>query len=127
MLVLFVGIGIAGYPAFSEYWNSLHQSRAIMGYAERVAEMTNEEYDAIWESALDYNQRLLEKHNRWAIDDDYLDDYETQLNVDATGNMGFISIPKIDVNLPIYHGTSDAVLQTSIGHITGTSLPVESK
>ena len=126
VLILFVGIGIAGYPAFSEYWNSLHQSRAIMGYAERVAEMTNEEYEAIWDAALDYNQRLLEKPNRWAIDDDYLDDYESQLNVDSTGNMGYISIPKIDVNLPIYHGTSDAVLQTSIGHITGTSLPAGS-
>ena len=123
VLILFIGIGIAGYPAFSEYWNSLHQSRAIMGYAERVAEMGNEEYDRIWESSLDYNRRLLEKPNRWAIDDDHLDDYESQLNIDATGNMGYITIPKIDVNLPIYHGTSDAVLQTSIGHITGTSLP----
>ena len=126
VLILFIGIGILGYPSFSEYWNSLHQSRAIMGYAERVAEMTNEEYDAVWNSALDYNRRLLDLPNRWAIDDDYLDDYESQLNVDATGNMGYISIPRIDVNLPIYHGTSDAVLQTSIGHITGTSLPVGS-
>ena len=124
--ILLLGIGIAGYPAFSEYWNSLHQSRAIMGYAERVAEMSNEEYDRIWEAALDYNLRLLGQTNRWAIDEDYLEDYESQLNVDATGNMGFISIPKIDVNLPIYHGTSDAVLQTSIGHITGTSLPAGS-
>ena len=126
VLILFIGIGILGYPSFSEYWNSLHQSRAIMGYAERVAEMTNEEYDAVWNSALDYNRRLLDLPNRWAIDDDYLDDYESQLNVDATGNMGYISIPRIDVNLPIYHGTSDAVLQTSVGHITGTSLPVGS-
>ena len=126
VLILFIGIGILGYPSFSEYWNSMHQSRAIMGYAERVAEMTNEEYDAVWNSALDYNRRLLDLPNRWAIDDDYLDDYESQLNVDATGNMGYISIPRIDVNLPIYHGTSDAVLQTSIGHITGTSLPVGS-
>ena len=126
VLILFIGIGIAAYPVFSEYWNSLHQTRAIMGYAERVAEMTNEEYEQVWNAALDYNQRLLEKPNRWAIDSDYLDDYETQLNVDATGNMGYISIPKIDVNLPVYHGTSDTVLQTSIGHITGTSLPAGS-
>ena len=126
VLILFIGIGIAAYPVFSEYWNSLHQTRAIMGYAERVAEMTNEEYEQVWNAALDYNQRLLDKPNRWAIDSDCLDDYETQLNVDATGNMGYISIPKIDVNLPVYHGTSDTVLQTSIGHITGTSLPAGS-
>ena len=126
VLILIIGIGIAGYPAFSEYWNSLHQSRAIMGYAERVAEMTNEEYEKVWNAALDYNLRLLDMPNQWAIDSDCLDDYEMQLNVDATGNMGYISIPKIDVNLPIYHGTSDPVLQTSIGHITGTSLPAGS-
>ena len=126
VLILFIGIAIAGYPAFSEYWNNMHQSRAIMGYAERVAEMTNEEYETVWNAALRYNERLLDMPNRWAIEGEDLDYYETQLNVDATGNMGFISIPKIDVNLPIYHGTSDAVLQTSIGHITGTSLPAGS-
>ena len=126
VLILIIGVCIAGYPAFSEYWNSLHQSRAIMGYAERVAEMTNEEYEKVWKAALDYNRRLLDKTNRWAVDDDCLEDYEMQLNVDATGNMGYISIPKIDVNLPVYHGTDDAVLQTSIGHITGTSLPAGS-
>ena len=126
VLILIIGIGIAAYPVFSEYWNSLHQTRAIMGYAERVAEMSNEEYEQVWNAALDYNERLLDKPNRWAIDSDCLDDYETQLNVDATGNMGYISIPKIDVNLPMYHGTSDTVLQTSIGHITGTSLPAGS-
>ena len=126
VMILLIGAGIAGYPAFSEYWNSLHQSRAIMGYAERVAEMSNEEYERILSAAVDYNQRLLEMPNRWAQDDDTLADYEEQLNVDATGNMGFITIPKIDVNLPLYHGTSDNVLQTSIGHIVGTSLPVGS-
>ena len=128
VLILLVGIAIAGYPAFSEYWNSLHQSRAIMGYAERVAELSNEDYEKIWTAALGYNWRIRRTENRWSVekDDKMLDDYESQLNVDATGNMGFISIPKIDVNLPIYHGTSEAVLQTSIGHIPGTSLPAGS-
>jgi len=128
VLILLIGLGIMAYPSFSEYWNSLHQSRAIMGYAERVAEMTNEEYEYIWNAALKYNKDLLAMPNRWLIeqDDALLDAYEEQLNIEATGNMGFISIPKIDVNLPIYHGTSDAVLQTSIGHITGTSLPAGS-
>ena len=128
VMILLVGAGIAAYPAFSEYWNSMHQSRAIMGYAERVAEMTNEEYEVIWDSAVEYNRRLLELPNRWVVDvdEELAEDYNAQLNIEATGNMGFISIPKIDVNLPIYHGTSDAVLQTSIGHIAGTSLPAGS-
>ena len=126
VLILLIGIGIVAYPSFSEYWNSMHQSRAIMGYVERVAEMSNEEYNAILDAAVEFNRELPERPNQWAMDDEYLDNYESQLNFDGTGNMGFISIPKIDVNLPIYHGTSDAVLQTSIGHITGTSLPVGS-
>ena len=126
VLILLAGVAIAGYPAFSEYWNSMHQSRAIMGYAERVAELSNDEYLSVWEDALDYNRRLSQDPNPWAMTDEDVDDYERQLNVDGTGNMGFIYIPKIDVNLPVYHGTSDAVLQTSIGHIDGTSLPAGS-
>ena len=126
VLILLAGVAIAGYPAFSEYWNSMHQSRAIMGYAERVAELSNDEYLSVWEDALDYNRRLSQDPNPWAMTDEDVDDYERQLNVDGTGNMGFIFIPKIDVNLPVYHGTSDAVLQTSIGHIDGTSLPAGS-
>ncbi len=126
VLILLAGVAIAGYPAFSDYWNSMHQTRAIAGYAERVAELTNDEYITVWENALDYNRRLAFDPNPWAMSDEDIDDYERQLNVDGTGNMGFISIPKIDVNLPVYHGTSDAVLQTSIGHIDGTSLPAGS-
>ena len=111
VLILLVGAGIAGYPAFSDYWNSMHQSRAIMGYAERVAELSNEEYKEVLDAALDYNRQLADSPNQWKMNDEQMDDYDGQLNVDGTGNMGFISIPKIDVNLPIYHGTSDAVLQ----------------
>ena len=126
VLILLAGVAIAGYPAFSDYWNSMHQTRAIAGYAERVAELTNDEYITVWKNALDYNRRLASNPNPWAMSDEDIDDYERQLNVDGTGNMGFISIPRIDVNLPVYHGTSDAVLQTSIGHIDGTSLPAGS-
>ncbi len=128
VLILLTGAAIMAYPAFSEYWNGMHQSRAIMGYAQRVAELTNEEYESIWSSALEYNERLTKLPNRWLVehDEDLKADYETQLNADGTGNMGYITIPKINVNLPLYHGTSDSVLQTSIGHIAGTSLPAGS-
>ncbi len=128
LLIFFIGLGIVAYPTFSEYWNRMHQSRAITTYAERVAELNNEEYEKILNAALDYNRRLLDLPNRWMIEDDeeLSEDYNEQLNVDGTGNMGFISIPKIDANLPLYHGTGDAVLQTSVGHIVGTSLPVGS-
>lgn len=123
LIIFFVGLGLLIYPAFSEYWNSFHQSRAIIGYAEKVANLDKEKYDAIWNSALEYNERLLAMANHWAIEEEDLLDYDSQLNVDGTGNMGYISIPKADVNLPLYHGTSESVLQTSVGHIVGTSLP----
>ena len=60
VLILLIGLGIFFYPSFSEYWNSLHQSRAILGYAERVAEMSNEEYETIWNASIEYNERLLD-------------------------------------------------------------------
>ena len=124
--ILILGICIAGYPTFSDYLNSLRQSRAIKVYEERVAEFSNEEYKRIWDAAIDFNRRLPEKENRWVVTEEDTEEYGRQLNVDATGNMGSISIPKINVNLPIYHGTSDDVLQTAIGHVWGTSLPVGS-
>ncbi len=123
VIIFFTGLGLLIYPAFSEYWNSFHQSRAIIGYAEKVANLDKEKYDAIWNSALEYNERLLQMPNHWAIEEEELADYDSQLNVDGTGNMGYISIPKADVNLPLYHGTSESVLLTSVGHIVGTSLP----
>ena len=106
LLILLIGAAIAGYPAFSDYWNSMHQSRAIMGYAERVAEMNNEEYEKIWNDSLEYNRKLAADPNPWDMSDEDMDEYEKQLNFDGTGNMGFISIPKINVDLPLYHGTS---------------------
>ena len=123
LLILFIGLGLLIYPPFSEYWNSFHQSRAIISYAEKVANLDKEKYEQIWNAALEYNQRLVEKTNHWAMDEAEVAEYDSELNVDGTGNMGFISIPKADVNLPLYHGTSEGVLQTSVGHIEGTSLP----
>ena len=125
-LVLVIGMGLLIYPPFSEYWNSFHQSRAIISYAEKVANLDKEKYEQIWNAALEYNRTLTGKSNHWAIDDAEQEAYDAQLNVDGTGNMGFISIPRANINLPLYHGTNESVLQTSVGHIEGTSLPVGS-
>ena len=123
-LVFLIGLGLLVYPAFSDYWNSFTQSRAIATYAETVATLDTEKYAAILDSALAYNARIAENGINWLPEEEELAAYEAELNVDGTGNMGYIEIPKIGVNLPVYHGTSETVLQTSIGHITGTSLPV---
>ena len=123
VLALIIGLGLLIYPSFADYWNSFVQSRAIVSYAEAVANLDTDKYVAIWEKALEYNQRLAVTGIQWMPDEEQLADYDSQLNVTGTGNMGYIDIPKINVSLPIYHGTSEAVLQTSIGHLTGTSLP----
>lgn len=122
--LLVVGLCLIGYPSFSDYWNSFHQSRAIMSYAETVANMDQDKYDALIQAAEDYNAALAKTGINWQMTDEQQEKYDSLLNFDGTGNMGYINIPKINVELPIYHGTSDSVLQTSIGHLEETSLPV---
>ena len=122
--VLAVGIGLLAYPSFSDYWNSFHQSRAVMSYAEQVADMNTEEYGIILDAAHAYNERLAENGINWVMSDEERQSYEEQLNVSGNGVMGYIKIQKIDVTLPIYHGTDESVLQSSIGHLEQSSLPV---
>ena len=74
LLILLIGAAIAGYPAFSEYWNSMHQSRAIMGYAERVAELSNEEYMDVWNDSLEYNRKMASDPNPWDMTDEEMAD-----------------------------------------------------
>lgn len=121
---MLLGIGILLYPSFSNWWNSLHQSRAVMDYAQNVSQLSTEQYQQIISAAEDYNARLAQTGELWQMNDEQTAEYDSLLNVDGTGIMGYITIPKINIQLPIYHGTDDAVLQTSIGHLAGTSLPV---
>lgn len=121
---LLVGIGLLLYPSFADYWNSFHQSRAVMSYAEHVSDMNAEEYDRLLAEARDYNGRFVEDGLDWHMTEEDRAAYESALNVDGNGIMGYIKIPKIDVMLPIYHGTEEKVLQTSIGHLESSSLPV---
>ena len=123
VLALVFGLGLLAYPTFSDYWNSFTQSRAIVSYAEAVASLDAEMYEAIWNNALAYNAALAETGVQWLPGEEQLADYESQLNVAGSGSMGYIEIPKISVSLPIYHGIEESVLQTSIGHLAGTSLP----
>ena len=123
VLILLAGLGLLIYPSFSDYWNSFHQSRAIMTYMESVGKMDTSAYDAIMASARAYNATLDTGEFRWFLTDEEKEVYNAELNFNNNGNMGFITIDKIHVQLPIYHGTSESVLQTSIGHIEWTSLP----
>ncbi len=124
VMAFFIGVGLLIYPTFSDYWNSFHQSRAIMTYASDISKLPTEEYEKAIASAEDYNAALAKQGVLWNMTDAQADAYDAELNVAGTGVMGYLDIPKIGVRLPVYHGTSDTVLQTSIGHIEGSSLPV---
>ena len=126
-IALAVGTFLLVYPKASEYWNSFTQSRSIMGYAEQVAQMSTAEYAKFITDAEEYNAKLAENGNEWHMTQGQKKVYESRLTFDSTGVMGYIDIPKLGTKLPIYHGTSDAVLQTSIGHLAETSLPVGGK
>lgn len=86
--------------------------------------MDAEEYERMWNDAVEYNKALLSKSNRYNMTDEQRKEYESVLDVTGTGIMGYIEIPSIDVSLPIYHGTNESVLQIAIGHIESSSLPV---
>lgn len=124
ILVFIIGLSLLLYPTVSDYWNSFHQSRAIATYTETIATLENEEYQKVLEAARVYNQNLKIKEGSLALTEEELEEYNRQLNVGGDGVMGYVEIPSIDVHLPIYHGTDEAVLQVAIGHIEGTSLPV---
>jgi sortase A len=122
--MLFVGLSLLLYPTISDYWNSFHQSRAIAGYAERVAKLDEVDYQKMLNDAKEYNTRLHSKLNRWVLSDDEKKEYENILNVSGTGIIGYVEIPEISVSLPIYHGTDEGVLQVAVGHIEGSSFPI---
>ena len=124
LLAMLVGAVLLIYPSASDYWNSFHQTQAVMRYAEEVARMSEAEYSRMIGAAADYNLRLSRRGIDWMAGDEYLEEYNSLLNISGTGIMGYIDIPKINVKLPIFHGTDEKILQTSIGHLQETSLPV---
>lgn len=120
---LLAGALLLLYPTVSDYWNSFHQSRAIASYAEQVADLDDNTYDQIWADARAYNETLDNSTSRFVMTEEQKKIYEALLNIADNGIMGYIEIPKIKCNLPIYHGTDEAVLQIAIGHVQGSSLP----
>ena len=124
ILILLLGLSLLLYPTISEYWNSLHSSQAIAGYSEKVASLDKEDYGHIWEDAHIFNEGIHKRSNVFSLDDAEKEIYNKTLNLTGNGIMGYIEIPEIDCILPIYHGTSDTVLQIAVGHLEWTSLPV---
>lgn len=123
VIVMLIGLSLLLYPTFSDWWNSRHQSYAIASYTQQVAVMDNDKYREWWDSARAYNESLLDRENTFLLNDDQIAAYENELNFGENGIMGYVEIPTINVSLPIYHGTEEAVLQVAVGHLEWTSLP----
>lgn len=124
VVIFLAGVGIMAYPTVSDMWNSLHQSRLVGEYQETIAGLSEEEYEALLDQADQYNRHLLELPFPFLSYGDLQAEYESALNVTGNGMIGYVTIDKISVELPIYHGTSDTVLNTSAGHLEGSTLPV---
>ena len=126
-LILIIGLSLLLYPTFADWWNSFHSSRAIANYSEQVANLDEDQYDALWNEAREYNQSLLDRTNSFVLTNEQVAEYNELLNVGANGIMGYIEIPSLKVVLPIYHGTDEGVLQVAIGHLQWSSLPIGGK
>ena len=121
-----VGISILLYPAFSNYWNKKTQSRAIADYESVLEKLDENDYNVIFERAHAYNKALYET-NYPLIDYKNVPGYDDTLSVSNNDMIGYLKIDRIGVELPIYHGTSDDVLNKGVGHMEGSSLPVGGK
>lgn len=129
VLFFIAGLGVFNYPVISTLYNQLHEGTVMASYDETVAKMEQEELDALYKQAQDYNRKIAEEgptvqdafEQGETVEDEL---YNQALNMEGSGVMGSIEIPKIHVFLPIYHGTSSDVLEVGVGHLQGSSLPV---
>ncbi|MGT2757744.1 class C sortase [Streptococcus ovuberis] len=125
LFIFFIGLSLLLYPTISDYWNSLHQSKAVAGYVDQVNQLSENDTSKILEEAQRYNaflsQNTIPDLN---VIEEELSHYNQLLNITDIGIMAYVEIPKLKTNLPIYHGVDESVLQVAIGHIPGTSLPV---
>ena len=124
LVSFFIGLSVLLYPAISSYWNAKTQSQAIVDYEAILAAYKPEDYSAVFEAADSYNQKLA------ALDVPFREHLQLQelyyktLDISGTGMMGYLTVPKISQELPVYHGTGDEVLSVAVGHMQGSSLPV---
>lgn len=126
ILIIFclIGLSLLLYPAFSNLWNESRSTKSIDTYVEQVNSIDEEEYERMWQEAVDYNSDLAKKNECYVLDEKNKKRYLSCLNPGGYGIMGYIDIPSLGVSLPIYHSTEEKVLQVAAGHIEWSSLPV---
>lgn len=124
-LVLLIGLSLLLYPTVADYINSLNYKKDIENYQHEVQQLDDSERQAMLTAARDYNSRLLARSTRIGqLSTEQEKEYTRLLDPSGSGMMGYVEIEKVQIYLPVYHGTAESVLQAGVGHIGGSSLPV---
>ncbi len=128
VLLFLVGLSILLYPTVSNMWNTYRDSQLISNYSSSVSSDGNsEKLDSMWKAAEEYNKKIKQESvpDAFSIRDGETDEeYESLLNLNGDGMMGYVEIPVIDQSIPIYHYTTEETLEKGAGHLFGSSLPV---
>lgn len=122
--IFFVGLSVLLYPTISDFWNEKRQSQAIVNYDDLIVDLTPEDYSRLFSQAEAYNGKIRNMSFPFLNHKNIADEYYSALDVNGDGMMGYITIEKIKVQLPVYHGTSDKVLNSAVGHVEGSSIPI---
>ncbi|MDY4810213.1 MAG: class C sortase [Bulleidia sp.] len=126
VLMITSGVCVGGYPVIATIYNDQRQAKAVAIQQDTVAEVDDDQKNEMLEDAQDYNERLNSLSVPLAQYKE-IDGYDSALNVDGHGMMGYLTIPKINVEIPIYHGTENSALGSGAGHLEGSSLPIGGK
>lgn len=119
--VFFIGLSVLLYPSLADFWNQVNVTHVVDNYVEAVEKI--KDYSKYFEAADTYNTNLANLSAPF-YDYEKAGDYENTLNISGDGVIGYINISRLNVELPIYHGTGPDVLNSAVGHIEGTSFPV---
>lgn len=124
LISILLGIFLLLYPVVSNHINQSTQSLATATYEKTTNSLADERKQALRDEAARYNEQLIKNTNRFILSKEEYAEYNQKLNPSETGIMAVLTIPAINVELPIYHGVDKGVLQVAIGHLPGSSLPV---
>lgn len=123
-IIFMIGVLLIAYPTVADWWNNYWSAKAVASYMDTITDMTEEDFEEYFRKAAAYNRKLAASGTRWDMNPAQEYEYRHTLDFNESGMMGYIDIKKIDIRLPLYHGTSDEVLSNAIGHIAASSLPV---
>ena len=131
LFCILVGLSLLIYPSLANYINNQHSSKVIASYSDSVSDLSKDDFSFEWHEAQKHTEMLaLQGFLAAGVDMEERDDLESYnrlLNVGDDGVMGVVRIPKIGVDLPVYHTAEESVLQRAVGHFVGSSLPIGGK